>query len=91
MALCKPTPPDPELQRLIRESIARVNAMTPEERMLMIAEQRKSFVRGQIGMGSDADEAAYAAALEAGDTETLARLDAESQARMENVDRLFGG
>ena len=52
--------------------------MTPEE----IEAQRKSFARAEMGFGSDADEAAYRAALDANGTEELARLDAEAEERM---------
>lgn len=55
-----------------------------------IAAQRDSFVRAEMGFGSDADEAAFRAALEAGDTEALSRLEAASQARMAAYDRIKG-
>lgn len=44
--------------------------------------QRDSFVRAQMGFGSDADEAAYRAALDASDPREIARHEAASQARM---------
>jgi len=52
--------------------------MSPEE----VEAQRRSWVRGELGLGSDADEAAYARALRDNDTETLARLRAEGNARI---------
>jgi len=39
-------------------------------------------VRGEAGFGSDEDEAEYRAAVEAGDTEEIARLDAEAEERV---------
>lgn len=70
------------LLRLIEAAKAR--KMTPEERDA----QCRSFVRGQLGFGSDADEAAYRDALAKGDTPALARLEAEAQARMSAADAL---
>jgi len=45
------------LAQAIRESVERVYRMPLEEREKMWAEQRASWVRGQMAMGSDADEA----------------------------------
>jgi hypothetical protein len=42
---------DLELQSLIEQSIAAVNAMTPEEREKMHAAQRESFVRAMMPYG----------------------------------------
>jgi hypothetical protein len=44
--------------------------------------QRRSWVRGEMGLGSDADEAAYREALRDGDAATLDRLDREAAKRM---------
>lgn len=44
--------------------------------------QRDSFVRAQMGFGSDADEAAYRAALAAGDPQGIAQHEAASQDRV---------
>lgn len=43
------------LDRLIAESKARVNAMTVAEREAMYAAQRESYVRAEMAMGSDAE------------------------------------
>jgi uncharacterized protein len=83
-------PLDPELQDLLKRAAAKFDAMTPEQRREMMAAQRRSWAPDEAGMGSDADEAAYAAALRAGDTETVARLEAESQARMRSIDETQG-
>jgi hypothetical protein len=88
--LSKPCPKRPELDELLRKSKEVVDAMTPEARAAMFAEQRRSFVRGQIGMGSDADEAAYASALRSSDTETLRRLDQEAAARVARAEKEQG-
>jgi hypothetical protein len=48
----------------------------------MMQAQCKSLARAEAGFGSDADEAAYRAALVAGDDETISRLDAEAAARV---------
>ena len=50
----------PELERLIEAAKARPPMSEAE-----YAEQRASFVRGQLAFGSDADEAAYRASLAA--------------------------
>lgn len=44
----KPCPPDPALQELIRRSIARFEAMSPEEQAQMRRAQRKSWVKGNM-------------------------------------------
>lgn len=72
--------PHPKLDALLKQAKAH-RPMTPEE----IEAQRQSWVRGEMGMGSDADEAAYRAALESEDTETLKRLDLESMQRVETT------
>lgn len=43
--------------------------------------QRRSYVVGEAAMGSDADEAAYRAAVERGDQTAIANLDAEAEQR----------
>lgn len=73
-----PSNPKPNLDALLAQAKAH-RPMTPEE----VEAQRQSWVRGEMGLGSDADEAAYRAALESGDTETLKRLDLESMQRVE--------
>jgi hypothetical protein len=66
----------PELLALL-ERARSLPPPTPEE----IAAQRRSYVAAEAAMGTDADEAAYSVALDTGDTATLARLDAEADAR----------
>lgn len=39
-----------ELQELLSRAAAKVAAMTPAEKQAMIAEQRQSWVRGEMGM-----------------------------------------
>ena len=80
----------PNLDRLIRESIEEFNRMSPEDQEKMLAAQRRSYVRAEMGFGSDADEAAMAAAIRAGDSAEIARLEAEADARMEAYDRSVG-
>lgn len=73
MSVWPPTT-DPELLDRLRN----LPPATPEQ----IAAQRRSWVVGEMGMGSDADEAEYASACAAGDAEWIARCDAKAQARM---------
>jgi hypothetical protein len=49
----------PALQEAIRRAVARFNEMTEEQKAEMVNRQRESWVRGEMGIGSDADEAAY--------------------------------
>jgi hypothetical protein len=56
-----------------------------EERERMLAEQRRSWVRGEMGMGSDRDEAERARALADEDVEKLRRLDREAAERAARV------
>lgn len=75
-------PPLPEdLKPLLREAVARVAAMSPAERAEMYAAQRHSVAIAEAGFGSDADEAAYRAAFEAGDAAEMNRLLAEGEER----------
>jgi hypothetical protein len=53
----------PELTKLLAESKARVATMTKDELDAMYRLQRESWVRGEMGMGSDADEARYRASM----------------------------
>lgn len=46
-----------KLERMVKEAVERFNALSPEEQAAHRKEQRQSFVRGQLGMGLDADEA----------------------------------
>lgn len=69
------------LERLLEK--ARQHKMTPAE----IAAQRESFVRAEIGFGSDQDEADMRAAYDRGDTAEIERLTAAGKARMDAYDR----
>lgn len=69
----------PELDELIQRAIAKYAAMTPAERAVMHDAQRRSWVRGELGMGSDADEAAYRGA----NPEERKQLDAEAKVRVD--------
>lgn len=75
----------PSLVRMIEASKRWWQNATQEERDKMIDEQRRSFVRGQMSMGSDRDEAEYAQALRDGDVEWLKRLDQEAAERAARV------
>jgi glutamyl/glutaminyl-tRNA synthetase len=87
--MSKPCPPRPDLDKLIRESKAYVDSLTPEQKREMIRKQAESFVRAEAGFGSDADEAEYAKALHDGDTEKLARLNAEAAERVLRVQTIM--
>lgn len=50
---------DNGIKELLLNAKARVDAMTPEERKAMYTAQRASWVKGELGMGNDADEARY--------------------------------
>ena len=72
----------------IKELIAKARVAGPMTRAEVEA-QRRSFVRAEIGLGSDADEIAYRSALASGDQEALAKLNKEAEARMAQVDAYF--
>lgn len=46
--LGKPAPVREDLEQLIADARAKVAAMTPEQRELMMEAQKKSFVRGMM-------------------------------------------
>lgn len=81
---------NPRLETLIAMARAQWEAMTPAERRAMIDEQGWGWVRAEAAFGSDADEAAYRAAVAAGDTEMVAKLEAEAEARVAAVERPNG-
>jgi hypothetical protein len=56
----------------------------------MFKRQRASYVRAEIGMGSDADEARWRKALEDGNTEELDELKFEEALRLAYYDERFG-
>lgn len=70
---------DPDLNELLQ--LCRGHEMTVEE----IAAQRQSYARAELGFGTDADEAAYRAAVARGDRHEVERLDREAEARMGSV------
>lgn len=51
------------LDELLRRAVARFRAMTPEQQEAELRAQRESWVRGEMAMGSDADEVRYRARL----------------------------
>ena len=61
--ISKPPKPCPALDLIITKARAAFNAMTPEAQEAMLQAQRKSWVRGEMAMGSDADEARERQAL----------------------------
>ncbi len=78
-----------DLDDLVRRSIENWNALTPEQQASARREQRRAYVVSEAGWGSDAQEQAYRAAYRSGDTETLARLQAESMQRMKDAGDRF--
>lgn len=80
----QPKAPDrPTLAALLER--ARGHKMTPAE----IDAQRRSWVRAEAGFGSDADEAAYHAAVAAGDKKEITWLDAEAEERIRRVNKIM--
>jgi hypothetical protein len=59
----KPLPPRPELEELFRKSKEWFDSLSPDEQEAHFRAQQESWVRGEMGIGSDADEAAYRAAM----------------------------
>jgi hypothetical protein len=73
------------LEELLAQAQAKYDAMTPEQQQEMWRQQRRSFIIGEAGMGSDADEKAYRAAQISGDTAKIAGLDTEANQRMQRA------
>jgi hypothetical protein len=48
-----------ELSELIAKSVAWFKSLTPEEQEAHLREQRESWVRGEMAIGLDRDEAAW--------------------------------
>lgn len=71
-----------QLKALIEQSTARYNAMTPEEKQAMHRAQKASFIRGEAGFGSDAEEAEMAAALASGDAARINAAKGKEAARV---------
>lgn len=56
--------------------------MPGAERRAMIEAQKRSYIIAEAGFGSDADEAAYRAALDSGDPDRITAEEAKAEARM---------
>lgn len=54
---------DKTLEELLDEAQSLVKTMTPAEYAAMLRRQRESWVRGEMAIGSDADEEAYRAQM----------------------------
>ena len=80
---------DDNLERLISAARERVAAMTPQERAEMIRQQQRSYAIAEARFGSDADEAALAAAHRAGDQARIQQLNAEADARAARAEQYF--
>lgn len=75
------------LEELMKKAADQFRSMTPEERKAMTESQKESYVRAEIGMGSDADEEEYRRALREGDQVKLDLLNQESLHRMAEYER----
>lgn len=75
------------LAEKIKQSIEAFRNLPREDQDRLLEEQRRSWVRGEMGMGTDRDEARYADALRREDRLALAVLEGESLARMRRVPR----
>lgn len=67
MNVTKPMPMDEELRELIAKAKARWDAMTTEQRVAEMEAQKASWIRAELGFGSDADEAEYRRRMEDGE------------------------
>lgn len=59
--------PETQLEALIKSAGERFAALSPEQQEAELQAQKASFVRGEVGMGTDADEAEYRRRLLAGE------------------------
>jgi hypothetical protein len=69
------------LETLLARAKEAWETMTETQRRDMLDEQRRSWARGEAGMGSDRDEAEYVKALVERDVERLKQLDREAAER----------
>jgi Spy/CpxP family protein refolding chaperone len=74
-----------DLTEKIRQSIEAFKNLPREEQDRLREEQRRSWARGEAGMGTDRDEARYREALRKDDRLALAVLEGESLARMRRL------
>lgn len=75
----------PELAALIEK--AQQHKMTPAE----YAAQRRSYVLGEMAIGSDADEAEYRAAHDRRDMKRCLELIVEGEERMKRAEVIYDG
>ena len=80
-----------DLEALIAKARAEFDALTPEEKRAHQEAQKRSYLRAEAAFGSDADEAAYRAALAANDKAALVVLEAAAIERMNAVDAYLNG
>lgn len=78
-------PVRPALERMLELSRKWWASASEEEKEKMLEEQRRSWARGEMGMGSDRDEAEYRQALRDEDVEKLKQLDREAARRAASV------
>ena len=77
------------LEELMAKARAEYEAMTPAQRNALHREQRESYVRAEIALGSDADEAEYNEAILSGDQARIAECKRKESARLAAYDALI--
>lgn len=76
------TPQADRLAELIATAREAMAAQTPEQQAVMWRKQRRGMILSEAGFGSDRDEAAYRTALETGNQQEIADLDAKANERI---------
>jgi hypothetical protein len=79
-----------DLSELLEKALIRYDTMSNDEKKKMRAEQRRSYILGEAGIGSDADEASYRAAVETGDIVKLNELNVAALERVEYAKKYLG-
>lgn len=74
-----------DLDDLLAAARDAMSKMTSDERQAMFDAQRKSYVRAEMGFGSDADESDYRNALTSGDEVGIAECECKAQERAGKV------
>lgn len=72
---------DPEITRLLAHAKARFDALSPDEQAAFVREARRDRILAEAYLGSDVDEAAFAAAMASDDAAEMERLSVECRER----------
>ncbi len=78
-----------EMKAALQGACEAFDRLTPEQQAAHQRQQKRSYVVSEMALGSDADEAEWAAAYRAGDEDAVARLNAAAEARRRHAEALL--